>query len=280
MPLIRSLPRKIIHKIPVRVITKIVRHEIPTIAVPIEELGKLTYEINLIRQKNDEQRIKLSSEINDKLSALESACSSALQNIIKQQDKINEETEEYIKSSITNLEQSFTDKLLKVARLIPTKEVIAQVISENDKSEPFDADDFEKKLLSKIPPPKKDFTDDEFIGMFEKLANKKKIKTEHINGLQQTLDAFRHQLSMGYLHGGGLGKLVRPILTTTNNFTFSFSTPLLASELAIYRGGGRIFSEDGDFTTTALTHDPTKIQSITLTFILETGETLRAEGRT
>lgn len=72
------------------------------------------------------------------------------------------------------------------------------------------------KLLPKQETETEDAHEVKFGSLFDKTVKKKKLKIDHIDGLQQTLSAFSNQLSRGYLHGAGV-----PSLSAGTNITLT-----------------------------------------------------------
>lgn len=111
---------------------------------------------------------------------------------------------------------------------------------------PADKEELILHVLSKIPPveiPSSPEVDDEtVINALEKPKKGKKLQTKHVDGLDQTLSAFRNQLSKGYLHGGGISKLnaganITLVINADGSYTIaspgggSSLTPVSATEI-------------------------------------------------
>lgn len=146
-------------------------------------------------------------------------------------------------------------------------------------AEEVDEDAIIKKVtdavLSKIERPKdgKDADPDAIIHEVEKRLDKifnKKFTIKDIEGLEDELIGVRSKKH------GGQGKtyavFVGTGLTTADSITFTFTQPPLESEMEVYRGGGRIFKENGDYTVTAFPGG--RVKSITLAFVLANGENI------
>jgi len=133
------------------------------------------------------------------------------------------------------------------------------------------------------------------LHLFTRLPKGKRLKYSDIDGLEQTMSAFSHQLGNGYLHGGGGdsysagsgisistvggikvisttgvgGISVFGEIPTGSGTTFTLAhTP--ASTISLYRGGARQRAGVGnDYTLSGAT--------ITLAVALETGELLECD---
>lgn len=88
------------------------------------------------------------------------------------------------------------------------------------------ADEMVKKVISLIPENKaslkiiKETFETDPMAIIDKIMampdGKFKLKTTHIDGLEQTIRAFHSQLGRGYLHGGGISNITGLVLAGTN----------------------------------------------------------------
>lgn len=177
-----------------------------------------------------------------------------------------------------------TPDITKVAEYVTAMIKIPEVKSGKNGKTPkrgvdYFTEDDEQRIIKKVHDKIKDTKVDDqdyssFVEKIRKLPDDKKLKTGDISGLEQTMQAFRHQLANGYLHGGGLSTVSHDVsLTgdgTPNNplsvvgssanlidneivsgsgksFTLA-NTPVLGSE-HIYAEGARLYPGVGnDYT--------------------------------
>ena len=93
------------------------------------------------------------------------------------------------------------------------EELVKKVIAELPKQEPVDLKKLKTDILKSLPKKKGDLriitekVEIDPMSVIEKImalpADKFKLKLDNIDGLDQTMKAFRSQLGRGYLHGGG-----------------------------------------------------------------------------
>ncbi len=136
---------------------------------------------------------------------------------------------------------------------------------------------------------------EKLLHLFTNLPEGKKLSTKHIDGLEQTLNAFKNQLGRGYLHGGGdtVGAGSGVTITIVNGtkiisatgssgtsvigevVSFSGTSGTLANTpqagtLRLFRGGSRQQSGAGNDYTLA-------VATITLAQAALTGEIFLAD---
>lgn len=120
---------------------------------------------------------------------------------------------------------------------------------------PINEEELIKKVISKIPENKaslkiiqKTFETDP-MSVIEKIMampeGKFKLKTENIDGLEQTIQAFRSQLSRGYLHGGGISDITGLIQAGSNITITGAGTKASPYVINASGGGGSVASVTG-----------------------------------
>jgi len=107
-----------------------------------------------------------------------------------------------------------------------------------------------EELMSKIP---KETDPMSIIDLIMKLPKGKKLTTKHIDGLDQTISAFRNQLARGYLHGGGLSSATIYTETPTGlingvNRTYTVLHPI--AKVLVYSING-MYIHPNEYTTSA-----------------------------
>jgi hypothetical protein len=102
----------------------------------------------------------------------------------------------------------------------------------------------------------------EIIEEVVEISGKRKLTTADVEDLETRLNFLANKVEKNYGAHGGTTRT--SAFTTSNNITFKLTTPLLVSELQVYLGGGRIFSQNGDFSFTTVTGNPSRVQTITL----------------
>lgn len=101
-----------------------------------------------------------------------------------------------------------------------------------------------------------------------------KLKLKHIDGLEQTIQAFQNQLRRGYLHGGGGSNLSYETPTGTvngSNVTFTLSKTPQSGTLMLFVNG-QLLAVTSDYSLSGST--------ITLVNAPLTGSSLRAQYQT
>lgn len=155
-----------------------------------------------------------------------------------------------------------------------------------------DEDSIVRRVLAKLPPPEKgapgrdgrDGKDADIETLRdilrEDLASffgSRKLALGDVVGLEEELS----KRPLASAKHGGQGKtntlIVGTDLTTADSQTYTFLAPPLESELEIYRGGARLFKENGDYTVTVAAGG--RIQSIALSSPLSAGESLNVRSR-
>lgn len=103
------------------------------------------------------------------------------------------------------------------------------------------------------------------IAVIAEILDKKLIKTEHVDGLAETISSYRNQLARGagYIHGGGDTVKAGANITVTRNQdgTTTISGP--APGTATWYRGEKI-TLAGDSKTFTLTNAPTSVVNLTL----------------
>lgn len=109
----------------------------------------------------------------------------------------NDELLVLIQPLVDELDKKFQKRLEKIYNHIPVKGI--DVLNEKDLEE------ISAYTLKKIKPSVTDPT--KILDDIMKLPQGKKIKTAHVDGLDQTISAIQHQLGKGYLHGSGVSSI-------------------------------------------------------------------------
>lgn len=96
---------------------------------------------------------------------------------------------------------------------IDTEKLTQEILAKVPKVKPTDEEALTQRILKALPKNKaslkiiQESFEVDPMSVIEKIMalpkGKFKLKTEHIDGLEQTMNAFRSQLGRGYLHGGG-----------------------------------------------------------------------------
>jgi hypothetical protein len=128
-------------------------------------------------------------------------------------------TEEDREEIASKIKVPVVEKVIERTETIVEQPVYkTEIVKETIKSSPIDEKKMFKKLLRKLPKPEfrdiggreKVETDplemiDKIMALPEEKLKKLRLKTSQVDGLEQTIKAFRNQLARGYLHGGGAG---------------------------------------------------------------------------
>lgn len=190
------------------------------------------------------------STLNSKIETIDHNVTSLSDEIKKKDTELVYEVDtEKIKQEILaeiEIPDAITGKPGKDAEPVDTEEIVQEVISRLP--EPVNAQSIVEEVLSKLPLPQEIIPLDEakLLSKFLKqIPNKKgdlkiiqenvaadplsviekimalpegafKLKTTHIDGLEQTIRAFHSQLGRGYLHGGGISNITGLIHAGTN----------------------------------------------------------------
>ena len=159
-------------------------------------------------------------KINNASKILENTKSEAISLIqnIKQGEPGKDADEEDIVSRVT---ENLTSQLPDVEKLKQ------DILSEIPEAPKFDIKSITKSVLKAIPENKaslkaiQEKIDIDPMSVIEKIMSlpegKFKLKTANIDGLEQTMSAFRSQLGRGYLHGGGDTVVAGSGIIITNN---------------------------------------------------------------
>ena len=149
----------------------------------------------------------------------------------------------------------------KDAEPVDTEEIIQEILDRIPEPETIDTEKLKKDILSEIPKPEK-LDEDKLLNKFlKKIPDKKgdlkiitervetdpmsvierilalapdkfKLKTENIDGLSQTIQAFKSQMGRGYLHGGGdtviAGTNISIVTNPAGQKVISSALPVLA----------------------------------------------------
>jgi len=125
-----------------------------------------------------------------------------------------------------------------------------------------DEDVVVERVLQRIPKPKdgkdgrngKDAVIDveglkeELLGAFTDILEKRRIRLGDVEDLENKLSVLSQKVERNY---GGHGGTMRNISYTYAGGTATLNSPYpILGELEVYAGGGRLFSESGDFTVT------------------------------
>lgn len=105
------------------------------------------------------------------------------------------------------------DVLIELRKTLNKEAIIQELLLRIPPAQVIDEKALLKKLLAKVPESKESLKiireniEVDPISIIQKIMElpdgKFKFKIDHIDGLKQTMDAFRSQLGKGYLHGGG-----------------------------------------------------------------------------
>lgn len=131
-----------------------------------------------------------------------------------------------------------------------------------------DVQDIVSQVSRKIDRNKKDVSIDPMAILDEALKNpkaKQKIKTEHVDGLEQTLSALRNQLARGYLHGGGDTVRAGSNITITRNAdgTTTISSSGGSANITTESITGTQSGENVEFDLSSLSNPFVAIQFVT-----------------
>lgn len=216
-----------------------------------------------------EKSLQKTNNLIQEIQSTENSIISLVNSKTSQLDAFIEETGEYIKNTkndclniIKNIKKGDTGKDAKqvntqklvddVLKQIPTlneQKITKNILSKLPIQKELDENKLLARLVSKIPEKKGDLkiiqekveTDPmSVIDKIMELANQGKIKfkTDTIDGLEQTMSAFRSQLGRGYLHGGGLSKVIHDTTlsgdgTPENPLKTSSSTSSIGSDYIV-----------------------------------------------
>lgn len=133
--------------------------------------------------------------------------------------------------------------------------IVQRLVAKIPKPQEIDVKKLKKEFLAAVPVKKADLKiiqekiEVDPLSVVEKIMalpeGKFKLKTNHIDGLEQTISAFRSQLGRGYLHGGGLSTVAHDSTLTGDG------TP--AHPLVVVGGGGTGITSINTDTTAAQT---------------------------
>lgn len=139
---------------------------------------------------------------------------------------------------------------------IPTKEeIVAEVVSMIPKPDTKAITDQIFKAIPEDTSLRANLTTDP-LSVIEKimaLPNDKKLKTKHIDGLDQTIASIHSQLGRGYLHGGG------DVVTAGTNITITTNA---AGKKVISATGGVVPSFADDETPTGLVNSSNVVYTL------------------
>lgn len=154
----------------------------------------------------------------------------------------------------------------------PTKEELLDIIEPLVPQIDIESlrDDVTNTVLKRLP-----LIEKSIVEKIEKKP-KKKASVQDIDGLEQTLSAFRNQLANGYLHGGGV-----PSLTAGTGITL---TPKSDGGFIVTSTGGVgawvILAADGTTTTFSVASQPTDVNSDGAILLLNNGYTYNSGAGT
>lgn len=204
---------------------------------------------SVIQTVNDLNKVKntVFEEVDAKISEMDSAvedASSKLDGKIQQVDETVARAEVAISAAVDEVVRQV--KVIqkgepgKNADPVDTEQIIRFVLSKIPEPQKIDEKELIQKVIRAIPENKASLKiiQEKFeadpMSVIDKImampAGKFKLKSENIDGLEQTISAFRSQLSRGYLHGGGLS-IVSHDTTLTGD-----GTP--KNPLSVVGGGG------------------------------------------
>ena len=129
-------------------------------------------------------------------------------------DQVKERKAEWEGGEIVFDEEAIQQKIKEeVRKNINVESIIQEILLRVPKRKEVDEKKLLKKLLSKIPDNKESLKiireniEVDPMAIIQKImelpSGKFKIKSDQVDGLEQTMSAFRSQLGKGYLHGGG-----------------------------------------------------------------------------
>ena len=190
----------------------------------VGEIFKLSQDLNSLKQEVSQTVENLNrtaeektQELNQKSKELDTAIEKAKESI--------EETKEAILEEVKNVQQGNPGKDADEERItqeilskIPDEaQIIAKVLKQIPQPTPLDEKALIRKVIARLPESKADLKiikeqmEIDPMSIIEKIMalpeDKFKLKTKNIDGLEQTITAFRNQLARGYLHGGGMTKV-------------------------------------------------------------------------
>lgn len=113
----------------------------------------------------------------------------------------------------------------------------------------IDTQKIARSVLAMLPFIKKDEDKEEAEFDLHEIAEKKPLKTKHIEGLEQTLSALQNQTKNGYLHGGGVPSLTAGGgITLTPKTDGGFTVSASASLTPVEPTSGAVDDANKDFT--------------------------------
>lgn len=115
----------------------------------------------------------------------------------------------------------------KDAEPLDQESIIAEVLLKIPEQKPFDEKKIIKKIIASLPEKKgtlkiiRETIETDPMSIVERIlalpADKFKLKSENIDGLEQTISAFKNQIGVrGYVHGGGISDITGLIQAGTN----------------------------------------------------------------
>ena len=157
-------------------------------------------------------------EIDTKLSDIKSTVDSKITEIKTASNEIKDAKEEIIEN-IQKIKKGEDGKPGKNAENIDEKKLIDKIIKQLPT--PLDEKTLTKKILAKVPSSKASLkviqenieidpmsVIDKIMALPKEKLAKFQLNTNNISGLSQTMSAFQSQLGRGYLHGGGMSKVI------------------------------------------------------------------------
>lgn len=206
--------------------------EVGSIATLVLELKQTKEEtINTIDSKIKEVDSQLEKS-NDKIKEIDQTIEEAKKEILDTTEEILNYVKEIKKGEDgedgNDGEDADEEAILKkLADQLPKKEDILKDILNN-----VNEDKIIKKIISRLPKPNaslkviQEKVETDPMSVIEKIMalpeDKFKLKIKNVDGLEQTISAFRSQLAKGYLHGGGISNITG-LITAGTNITISGS---------------------------------------------------------
>lgn len=131
---------------------------------------------------------------------------------------------------------------------VDENKLITEILSRVPQPKELDETKLINKLLKQLPEKKGDLkiiqerVETDPLSVIEKImelaeAGKLKLKSKHIDGLEQTISAFNTQLSRGYLHGGGISDIAG-LVTAGTNITITGNGTSISPYVVSSTGGG------------------------------------------
>jgi len=217
----------------------------PDLATNVNELVKLVFELNSFKT----QFIKT---INDKMAEIDDVIAKVKEIKPEKGEKGKDADNEYIIKQLFSMieipkpKDGQDGKNADEEKII--KEVLAKIKLPKDGKDAFiDYEKIYKAIEKKLP---QETDPMKIVDLIMGLPEEKKkfgLKIGHIDGLEQTISAFRNQLARGYLHGGGMTLKEGTNITITKNSDGTHTVSSTGAGMNVLEPTGDIDDSNKDF---------------------------------